>query len=138
MADSHSPRMPALDSHAAQALRRAASAAGARRVTLADLRRALGEPGPPIANPVELATDGPLGRAIARAGRLAAEAGEPLVSAARLYEALVEAEASALGLDLDRLRYARAVARRIHGPDPRRRRGEVVVPIVERAEEEGS
>ena len=92
---------------AAQLLRRAVQIAGSRPVTVADLGRAREEPAADILPPTQLRADAEVAAVVRRAGELSAQRGGDTIDLADLIGALVEAEAVAAGLDLDRLRFTR-------------------------------
>ena len=99
--------MSILDPEAAQLLRRAIQLGDPGRTTVADLRLAVEHPVQIELPPSRLRGDAPLAKLLRRAMELAESRGRETVSRAELIEALVEAEAVAAGLDLDRLRFAR-------------------------------
>jgi hypothetical protein len=99
--------MSMLDPEAAQLLRRAIQLGDPGRTTVADLRLAVEHPVSIELPPSRLRGDAPLAKLLRRAMDMAQGAGRATVSRADLIEALVEAEARAAGLDLDRLRFAR-------------------------------
>lgn len=113
--------MVTLDPEAAQLLRHAAQLAGARPVTLAELRRAHEEPAAAPLPPTRLRADAAVAEVVRRAGTLAEQRGCATVGRGDLLEALVEAEAVAAGLDLERLRFARWRLERVYGGPPRAR-----------------
>ena len=110
--------MSMLDPEAAQLLRRAIQLGDPGRTTVADLRLAVEHPIPLDLPPSRLRGDAPLANLLRRAMDLAKSQGRETVSRADLIEALVEAEAVAAGLNLDRLRFARYCVERIY-PEPR-------------------
>ncbi len=99
--------MNMLDPEAAQLLRRAIQLGDPGRTTVRDLRLAVEHPVPMQLPPSRLRGDAPLAQLLRRAMALAKGQGRDTVIRADLIEALVEAEAVAAGLDLDRLRFAR-------------------------------
>lgn len=106
--------MSMLDPEAAQLLRRAIQLGDPGRTTVADLRLAVEHPVPVELPPSRLRGDAPLARLLRRAMDAAKGRGRETVSRADLVEALVEAEAEAAGLDLDRLRFVRHWVDRAH------------------------
>ena len=110
--------MSMVDPEAAQLLRRAIQLGNAGRTTMADLRLAIEHPIPLQLPPARLQGDAPLARVLRRAMDLAQERGSEMVGRRDLLTALFEAEAAQLGLNLDRLRYARAYVERVYPDAP--------------------
>lgn len=106
--------MSMLDPEAAQLLRRAIQLGDPGRTTVADLRLAVEHPVPIELPPARLRGDAPLAKLLRRAMDVARGRGRETVSRADLIEALVEAEAEAVGLDLARLRFVRYWVERAH------------------------
>jgi hypothetical protein len=106
--------MSMLDPEAAQLLRRAIQLGDPGRTTVKDLRLAVEHPVPIELPPSRLRGDAPLAQLLRRAMEIARTQSRETVSRADLIEALVEAEAVAAGLDLDRLRFARFCVERAH------------------------
>ncbi|MCC7369316.1 MAG: hypothetical protein IT306_12880 [Chloroflexi bacterium] len=106
--------MSMVDPEATQLLRRAIQLGNAGRATVADLRLAVEHPIAWQLPPARLLGDAPLARLLRRAIELAQARGGDLVGRQDLLLALYEAEASQLGMNLDRLRYARAYVRRAY------------------------
>ena len=106
--------MSMVDPEATRLLRRAIQLGNAGRTTIADLRLALEHPIPLELPPARLQGDAPLARTLRRAIQLAESRGSAQVGRQDLIAALVEAEAAQLGLDLDRLRYARCYIERAY------------------------
>lgn len=106
--------MSMVDPEATQLLRRAIQLGNAGRTTMADLRLAVEHPIPLQLPPARLQGDAPLARVLRRAMDLAEERGSTMVGRRDLLAALFEAEATQLGLNLDRLRYARAYIERAY------------------------
>ena len=109
--------MSMLDPEAAQLLRRAIQLGDPGRTTVGDLRLAVEHPVPMELPPSRLRGDAPLAKLLRRAMALAEGAGRQTVSRADLIEALVEAEAETVGLDLARLRFARYWIDRTHAEE---------------------
>jgi hypothetical protein len=123
--------MSILDPEAAQLVRRAIQLGDPGRTTVADLRLAVEHPVPIELPPSRLRGDAPLARLLRRAMDLAESRCAATVSRADLLEALAEAEATAAGLDLERLRFVRYCVERVHGeakPAQRRSAEGVMVP----------
>ena len=110
--------MSTVDPEAAQLLRRAIQLGNAGRTTIADLRLAVEHPIPLQLPPARLQGDAPLARTLRRAMELAQSRGSTMVGRSDLLLALVEAEAAQLGLNLDRLRYARTYVERVYSESP--------------------
>jgi hypothetical protein len=120
-----------VDPEAAQLLRRAIQLGNAGRTTIADLRLAVEHPIPLQLPPARLQGDAPLARVLRRAMELAKARGSEMVGRQDLLLALVEAEAAQLGLNLDRLRFARAYVSRVYAetaPAVREVRASAAVP----------
>jgi hypothetical protein len=114
--------MTSLDPEAAQLLRRAIQLGDPGRTSVADLRKAVEHPVPFELPPSRLRSDAPLAKLLRRAMELADARGSETVSRSDLLEALTEAEAVAVGLDLERLRFARYWLGRAYQADPPARR----------------
>jgi hypothetical protein len=110
--------MSILDPEAAQLIRRAIQLGNPGRTTVDDLRTAVDHPVPMELPPSRLRGDAPLAQLLRRAMDIAKNRGVDLVSRADLIEALVEAEAVAAGLDLERLRFVRYCIVRANGEVP--------------------
>lgn len=110
--------MSTVDPEAAQLLRRAIQLGNAGRTTIADLRLAIEHPIPLQLPPARLQGDAPLARTLRRAMELAQARGSTKVGRRDLLAALFEAEATQLGLNLDRLRYARTYVERVYAETP--------------------
>lgn len=122
-----------VDPEAAQLLRRAIQLGNAGRTTMADLRLAIEHPIPLQLPPARLQGDAPLARVLRRAIELAQARGSTTVGRHDLLLALYEAEAVLLGLNLDRLRFARTYVSRAYGRTPAQRevRVEATAPADE-------
>ena len=121
--------MSILDPEAAQLLRRAIQLGDPGRTTIADLRKAVEHPIPMQLPPSRLRGDAPLAKVLRRAIELAGLRGGDMVSRPDLLEALAEAEATSLGLNLDRLRFVRWCVRRSYGDvQPSRRWPDALTP----------
>lgn len=115
--------MSMLDPEAAQLVRRAIQLGDPGRTTVADLRLAVEHPVPIELPPSRLRGDAPLARLLRRAMDIAESRCVTMVGRADLLEALAEAEATAAGLVLDRLRFVRYCVERAHGDEkPAQRR----------------
>jgi hypothetical protein len=110
--------MSTLDPEAAQLLRRAIQLGDPGRTTIADLRRAVEHPVSMRLPPARLRGDAPLAKLLRRAMELAEARGVQMVGRVDLLEALAESEAVTVGLDLDRLRFARWCATRAYADGP--------------------
>jgi hypothetical protein len=110
--------MSDMDPEATQLLRRAIQLGNAGRTTMADLRLAIEHPIPLQLPPARLQGDAPLARVVRRAIEIAECRGSAEVGRRDLLAALFEAEAAQLGLNLDRLRYARAYVERVYTQSP--------------------
>src|SRR5262245_21479853 len=99
--------MSILDPEAAQLLRRAIQLGDPGRTTVADLRLAVEHPTSIDLPPSRLRGDAPLAKLLRLAMDIARSRDTETVSRADLIEALVESEAVAAGLDIDRLRFVR-------------------------------
>ena len=110
--------MSILDPEAAQLLRRAIQLGDPGRTTVADLRLAVEHPTSYELPPSRLRGDAPLANLLRRAMDIAKGRGIETVSRADLIEALVETEAVAAGLDLDRLRFARFYVEKAYDESP--------------------
>jgi hypothetical protein len=117
--------MSVLEPEAAQLLRRAVQIAGDGLVTVAHLRRAVQDPAETELSPARLRGDAAFNELVQRATALASQrAAHAVRSVSRLdlLTALIEAEASAAGLDLDRLRFARWRIEQTYPDPPQTRR----------------
>lgn len=114
--------MSILDPEAAQLLRRAIQLGDPGRTTVADLRLAVEHPTSIDLPPSRLRGDAPLAKVLRRAMDVARSRGSETVSRADLLEALVESEAVAAGLDLDRLRFVRYCVEKAYDEMPPARR----------------
>ncbi|MFN8633421.1 MAG: hypothetical protein U0893_06160 [Chloroflexota bacterium] len=110
--------MSILDPEAAQLLRRAIQLGDPGRTSIVDLRRAIEHPVPFELPPSRLRGDAPLAKVLRRAMAVAEARGAKVVGRSDLIEALMEAEAEAAGLDLDRLRFYRWCVQRSAGDTP--------------------
>ena len=110
--------MSILDPEASQLLRRAIQLGDPGCTTMADLRKAVEHPIAMTLPPARLRGDAPLAGVLRRAMELAEQRAVQLVGRRDLLEALAEAEAKTLGLDLDRLRFVRYCIERAHPESP--------------------
>lgn len=122
--------MSVLDPEAAQLLRRAVQIAGDGLVTVTHLRRAVQDPADTELAPSRLRGDAAFNQLVQRASELARLRAVDSVSRTDLLTALSEAEASAAGLDLDRLRFARWRIARTYPEAPGARRFASDTPVA--------
>ncbi|RIK41771.1 MAG: hypothetical protein DCC58_12040 [Chloroflexi bacterium] len=126
----HSQALPRLDANAQRIVRHAARLAQSGLVTLGHLREALEGDERADEGPVRVRTDLELRRVLERAWELAAEGGRGCVGRPQLEEALAEATAVALGIDLQRLRFARYWVQRRESVPARLRHGVIDAEAV--------
>ena len=122
--------MSVLDPEAAQLLRRAVQIAGGGLVTVAALRRAVEDPADTELAPSRLRGDAALTALVQRASDLARLRASDSVRRADLVTALREAEATAAGLDLERLQFARWRVERAYPAAPRTRQYQADAPMA--------
>ncbi len=108
------------DEDATQVLRRAGRLANGK-VGIEHLEQAIASPEPSSLPPTTIKASPPLQKLLERADALAERRGAATISRADLYETLVETNALAAGLDLDRLRFVRWQVERRYPTPPGKR-----------------